>query len=104
MPAPYEINRSIGRHFDGCRVGADFGGSDYKVAAVIDGEAVYSNETVWNPKINSDPDYHFNGIVSAFKEGMKHLPRVDAIGVSSAGLIGNNRVLYAYSIFARRQS
>ena len=95
LPAPYEINRSIGRHFDGCRVGADFGGSDYKVAAVIDGEAVYSNETVWNPKINSDPDYHFNGIVSAFKEGMKHLPRVDAIGVSSAGLIGNNRVLYA---------
>jgi len=95
LPAPYEIKKSVGRHFGGCRIGVDFGGSDYKVSAVIDGEAVYTNETVWNPKINSDPDYHFNGIVSALKEAAERLPRVDAIGISSAGLIGNNRVLYA---------
>jgi len=95
LPEPFEIKKSIGGHFDGCRIGVDFGGSDYKVAAVIDGEAVYSNETVWNPKINSDPEYHYNGIRSALKESMENLPQVDAIGISSAGLIGNNRSLFA---------
>lgn len=95
LPAPYEIKKSIGGHFDGCRVGVDFGGSDYKVAAVIDGEAVYSNETVWNPKVNSDPDYHLSRVISAIKEAAEQLPHVDAVGISSAGLIGNNRVLFA---------
>jgi len=95
LPAPYEIKRSVGGHFEGCRIGVDFGGSDYKVSAVIDGEAVYTNETVWNPKINGDPDYHCRGVAAALKEAASHLPRVDAIGISSAGLIGNNRILYA---------
>jgi len=95
LPQAYEIKKSVGRHFDGCRIGVDFGGSDYKVAAVIDGEAVYSNENVWNPKVNSDPDYHYNGIVAALKESAAHLPRVDSIGISSAGLIANNRILAA---------
>jgi len=95
LPESFEIKKSIGGHFDGCRIGVDFGGSDYKVAAVIDGEAVYSNETVWNPKINSDPDYHYNGVRSALKEAAANLPHVDAIGISSAGLIGNNRSLFA---------
>ena len=95
LPKAHEIKKSVGGHFDGCRIGVDFGGSDYKVAAVINGNAVYSNETVWNPKINSDPDYHYNGVVAALKEAQEHLPRVDAIGISSAGLIGNNRILAA---------
>jgi len=95
LPAPFEIRKSVGRHFEGCRIGVDFGGSDYKSAAVIDGKTVFSNETVWNPKVNSDPDYHFNGVVSALKEAQQHLPRVDAVGISSAGLIGNNRILAA---------
>ena len=95
LPASNEIRKPIGKNFDGCRIGADFGGSDYKVSALIDGETVYSNETVWNPKVNSDPDYHFNGYVSAFKEAVQQLPKVDAIGVSTAGLVGNNYVLAA---------
>jgi len=95
LPTPFELKKSIGGNFDGCRVGVDFGGSDYKVAAVIDGEAVYSSETIWNPKINSDPAYHYAGVMAAIKEAMENLPRVDAIGISSAGLIGNNRSLFA---------
>ena len=95
LPESYEIKKFIGGHFEGCRIGFDAGGSDNKVAAVIDGKVVYSTETVWNPKMNSDLDYHYNGIVTALKDAMRHLPRVDAIGISSAGLIGNNRVLYA---------
>jgi len=95
LPEPFEMEKTAGGHFDGCRIGVDFGGSDYKVAAVIDGKAVYTSETVWNPKINSDPDYHLSNVTAAMKEAAEHLPQVDAIGVSSAGLIGNNRVLYA---------
>ena len=95
LPAPFELKKAVGGHFDGCRIGVDFGGSDYKVASVINGEVVYSNETVWNPKINSDPDYHHNGVLSALREAGQHLPHVDAIGISSAGLIGNNHLLYA---------
>ncbi|MCL1854905.1 MAG: ROK family protein [Clostridia bacterium] len=95
LPAPIETAKSVGRHFDGCRIGFDAGGSDYKVSAVIDGTSVYSKETVWNPKINSDPDYHYHGIISAFRDAMTHLPRVDAIGISSAGIFANNRLLSA---------
>jgi len=95
LPEEYELKRSIGRHFDGYRIGFDAGGSDYKVSAVIDGEAVYSKETVWHPKENSDPDYHFRGIVTAFRDAMEHLPRVDAIGISSAGIFANNYLLLA---------
>ena len=95
LPEPFEIKKSVGRHFDGRRVGIDLGGSDYKVSSVIDGDVVYSKETVWHPKTNSDPEYHFNGIVAALKDGAAHLPGVDAIGISSAGIVGNNRVLNA---------
>ena len=95
LPAPFELAKSVGRHYDGCRIGFDAGGSDNKISAVIDGAAVYSKETVWHPKQNADPDYHYRGIVSAFKDAAKHLPRIDTVGISSAGIIANNRVLYA---------
>ena len=95
LPEQCEQRKSIGGHFDGCRIGFDAGGSDYKVSAVIDGEAVYSKETVWHPKENSDPDYHFQGILDAFRDAMGHLPRVDAIGISSAGIFANNYLLLA---------
>lgn len=73
----------IGRHLDGCRIGFDAGGSDRKVSAVIDGESVYSEEVVWFPKTSSDPMYQYNGILEAMKTAASHMPRVDAIGVSS---------------------
>lgn len=85
---------------DGCRIGFDAGGSDRKVSAVIDGEAVYSEEVVWHPKINSDPMYHYNGILEAMKSAASHMPRVDAIGVSSAGVYVNNRIMVA-SLFLK---
>ena len=58
VPEEKSVSQAIGRHLDGCRIGFDAGGSDRKVSAVIDGESVYSEEVVWFPKINSDPDYH----------------------------------------------
>ena len=90
----------IGRHLEGCRIGFDAGGSDRKVSAVIDGESVYSEEVVWFPKTNSDPDYHYNGILEAMKTAASHMPRVDAIGVSSAGVYIDNRIMVA-SLFLK---
>ena len=90
----------IGRHLDGCRIGFDAGGSDRKVSAVIDGESVYSEEVVWFPKINSDPEYHYEGILNAMKSAASHMPRVDAIGVSSAGVYVDNRIMVA-SLFLK---
>ena len=100
VPEEKSISKAIGRHLEGCRIGFDAGGSDRKVSAVIDGESVYSEEVVWFPKINSDPDYHYEGIVSALKSAAEHLPRVDAVGVSSAGVYIDNRTMNA-SLFLK---
>ena len=89
-PQPNESPRPIGGHTDGCRIGFDAGGSDRKVSAVIDGEVVYSEEVVWHPKTNPDPNYQYEGILDSFRTAASKMPRVDGIGVSSAGVfIGN---------------
>ncbi len=100
--APVEVSGAapVGRHLDGCRIGFDAGGSDRKVSAVIDGETVYSEEVVWFPKINSDPDYHYQGILEAMKTAASKMPRVDAIGISSAGVYVDNRIMVA-SLFLK---
>ncbi len=95
LPEAKDSPKAIGRHLDGCRIGFDAGGSDRKVSAVIDGESVFSEEVVWFPKTNSDPDYHYNGIVAALKAAAAKMPRVDAVGVSSAGVYINNRTMNA---------
>ena len=100
LPESKDAPKPIGGHMTGCRIGLDAGGSDRKVSAVIDGEAVYSEEVVWFPKTNSDPDYHYEGIVAALKSAASHLPRVDAVGVSSAGIFINNRTMSA-SLFLK---
>lgn len=90
FPTACEQARKVGGHTNGCRIGFDAGGSDRKVSAVIDGETVYSEEVVWHPKQSEDPQYQYNGIVAAFKTAASKMPRVDGIGVSSAGVfIGN---------------
>ena len=100
IPQPKDDPKAIGGHLGGCRIGFDAGGSDRKVSAVIDGETVYSEEVVWFPKINADPDYHYDGIVAALKSAAEHMPRVDAVGVSSAGVFINNRTMNA-SLFLK---
>ena len=98
--APTETEGAIplGRHRNGCRIGFDLGGSDRKCAAMIDGEVVFSEETVWNPYFETDPDYHYRGIQDSLQRAAAHLPRVDAIGGSSAGVYVDNEVRVA-SIF-----
>lgn len=99
-PKEYQAADSVGRHLDGCRIGFDAGGSDRKVSAVIDGETVYSEEVVWFPKLQSDPEYHYQGILEAMKTAAAHMPRVDGIGVSSAGVYIDNKIMVA-SLFLK---
>ncbi len=83
----------IGGHLNGCRIGFDAGGSDRKVSAVIDGEVVFSEEVVWTPKTSKDYNYQYNEIKSAFLTASSKMPRVDAIGVSSAGVYIDNKIM-----------
>jgi len=91
---------SIGRHLEGNRIGFDAGGSDIKVSAVVDGNVIYSEEIVWHPKINDSPDYHYKYIKEAMKKAAGKMEKVDAIGVSSAGIYVNNRAMVA-SLFIK---
>ena len=100
VPASVDASLPASGNLDGCRIGFDAGGSDRKVSAVIDGEVVYSEEVVWFPKINSDPQYHYEGILDSFKRAAAKMPRVDAIGVSSAGIYIDNEVRVA-SLFIK---
>jgi predicted NBD/HSP70 family sugar kinase len=95
VPSAVESERVLGGNLDGCRIGFDLGASDYKVAAVRDGEAVYSDEFPWNPKDEADPDYHYRHLNEGLRRAAEHLPRVDAIGGSSAGVIVDNRFMVA---------
>ena len=99
-PAENDVSSPVGRHLDGCRIGFDAGGSDRKVSAVVNGETVYSEEVVWFPKLQSDPKYHYDGILEAMKTAASHMPRVDAIGVSSAGVYIDNKIMVA-SLFLK---
>ena len=100
FPAPCGEARRLGGHLNGCRIGFDAGGSDRKVSAVIDGKTVYSEEVVWNPKTQTDPQYHYDGILTAFRTAASKMPRVDAIGVSSAGVFIGNAPMVA-SLFIK---
>ena len=99
-PKETETSKAVGRHMDGCRIGFDAGGSDRKVSAVVNGEVVYSEEVVWFPKEQSDPRYHYEGIVDAFKTAATKMPRVDGIGISSAGVYVDNKCKVA-SLFLK---
>ena len=99
-PAAKRSASSTGRHLDGCRIGFDAGGSDRKVSAVIDGETVYSEEVIWFPKLNEDPEYQYQGILESMKTAASKMPRVDAIGVSSAGVYVDNKIMVA-SLFIK---
>ncbi len=95
LPPARSRTTPLGRHLSGCRIGFDLGGSDRKVAAVVDGKVVFSEETVWDPYPQADPQYHYDGIMDSLRKAAAHLPRVDAIGGSSAGVYVDNRVKVA---------
>jgi len=91
-PVEKETAAPLGRHLNGCRIGFDLGASDRKCAALVDGKVVFSEEVAWNPAVQSDPQYHFDGIHDSLQRAAAKLPRVDAIGGSAAGVYVANQV------------
>lgn len=80
VPAACETGKLLGRNLAGYRIGFDLGASDRKVSAVVNGEAIYSEEVIWEPRKNSDPDYHYREVMTALRTAAGKMPRVDAIG------------------------
>ena len=95
VPASHETGKLLGRNLQGHRIGFDLGASDRKVSAVVDGTPIYSEEVVWEPRKNSTPDYHYREIMAALTTAASKMPRVDAIGGSSAGIYIDNRPMVA---------
>jgi len=95
VPAPKETGKQLGRHLNGCRIGFDLGASDRKVSAVIEGEVVYSEEVIWEPRKQTDPGYHYREVMASLQTAASKMPRVDAVGGSSAGIYINNRPMVA---------
>jgi len=95
VPAARENRVAAGGHLRGCRIGFDLGASDYKVSAVVDGKAIFTEETPWSPVTQANPDYHYHHLSAALHRAAAHLPRVDAIGGSSAGIIVDNEIRVA---------
>lgn len=101
MPIEKVNSLSLGGNLKGRRVGFDAGGSDIKISSVIDGEVVHSEEIIWLPKLNSDISYHYENIYLAMKKAIQHLGgKCDGIGISSAGVIINNKPMVS-SLFIK---
>ncbi|MGO9229621.1 MAG: ROK family protein [Bryobacteraceae bacterium] len=92
VPEARESAMPLGRHLDGCRVGFDLGASDRKASAVINGETVFTEEVVWDPRNQTDPEYHYRGVMDSIQRAASYMPRLDAVGGSAAGVYINNRV------------
>ena len=58
---------------------------------MVNGQVIYSEEVVWEPAAQSDPDYHYREIMAALREAASRMPRVDAIGGSAAGIYIDNQ-------------
>jgi predicted NBD/HSP70 family sugar kinase len=95
VPAHKEMQSAAGGHLKGCRIGFDLGASDYKVSAVMDGEVMFTEEMPWQPTIQPNPEYHYHHLSAALHRAASHLPRVDAIGGSSAGIVVDNEIRVA---------
>jgi predicted NBD/HSP70 family sugar kinase len=95
FPASAGAASLLGRHLDGCRIGFDLGASDRKSAALIDGTVVFSEEIAWDPATHADPGWHLDQIDDSIRRAAAHLPRVDAIGGSAAGVYIDSEIRVA---------
>ena len=87
MPAMNETPVRVKTVADGCRIGFDLGASDFKISALKNGKVVFSKEFPWDPRNQADPEYHYSKLTAGLKEAAAALPRVDAIGGSTAGTL-----------------
>ena len=86
MPVTCEREVVVKGNTNGNRIGFDLGASDFKVSALKSGKVVFSKEFPWDPRPQSDPEYHYLKLSAGLEEAALALGgKVDAIGGSSAG-------------------
>ena len=86
MPAMFEREVLVKNNVNGNRIGFDLGASDFKISALKRGKVVFSKEFPWDPRPQSDPEYHYQKLTAGLEAAAKALGgKVDAIGGSSAG-------------------
>lgn len=95
MPQAYERALLMDNRTNGCRLGFDLGASDFKISAVKRGKVVFSEEFPWDPRNQSDPEYHYKKLNEGLRKAATCLPHVDAIGGSTAGVVVDNRIQVA---------
>jgi len=101
IPLEKKCSIHVGGHLNGKRIGFDAGGSDRKCSAVVNGETVYSEEVVWQPKLTTDINYHYDEIYKAFKTAVDKMGEdCDGIGISTAGVIIDSRPMVS-SLFIK---
>ncbi len=92
MPGFAEKTAVVKTVADGCRIGFDLGASDFKISALNKGKVVFSKEFPWDPRNQPDPAYHYAKLSAGLREAAAALPRVDAIGGSTAGTLVGKRL------------
>jgi len=92
MPEFAEKLQQVKTVADGCRIGFDLGASDFKISALKNGKVVFSKEFPWDPVVQADPEYHYQKLTAGLKEAAAALPRVDAIGGSTAGVLVDKKL------------
>ena len=92
VPEPSEKPALVKTVADGCRIGFDLGASDFKISALKNGKVVFSKEFPWDPRNQPDPEYHYSKLTAGLKEAAASLPRVDAIGGSTAGTLVGQKI------------
>ena len=86
MPVTCEREVVVKGNTNGNRIGFDLGASDFKISALKSGKVVFSKEFPWDPRPQSDPEYHYTKLSAGLEEAALALGgKVDAIGGSSAG-------------------
>ena len=92
MPEFNEKLQQVKTVADGCRIGFDLGASDFKISALKNGKVVFSKEFPWDPRNNADLEYDYSMLTAGLKEAAAALPRVDAIGGSTAGVLVDKKL------------
>ena len=88
MPVTKERQVVVKNNLNGNRIGFDLGASDFKISALKKGKVVFSKEFPWDPRPQSDPEYHYAKLSAGLEEAAKALGgKVDAIGGSTAGTL-----------------
>lgn len=91
LPTALDTPVFCGRNVDGYRIGFDVSGTERKVTAVDNGKVVYTEEVLWDPTSQSDPAYHYHGVMDALLAARRKLPRLDSICISAPGVFAHNK-------------